>query len=75
VIARARSWRRPLTFLPRRWRLTEREEMTFDTLTGVASRRLKIERNMLEHSGEGNAFRVAVLNETIKTLDSVRRRR
>jgi hypothetical protein len=65
---------RPLTKLPRRWRMTEREELTIETLTGIASRRLKVEQNFLKHGGGDNAFRVAVLTETIKALDSVRQR-
>jgi hypothetical protein len=69
---------RPLTHLPRSWRLTQREELTLDSLCGIASRRLKVERNLRQYGNvgeEGNAFRVAVLNETIKALDDVRRRR
>jgi hypothetical protein len=73
MIARARNWRRPLTFLPRRWRLTEREELTNDVLLGRASRKLKVEKNLLAF-GTDDKFRVAVLNETIKVLDSVRQR-
>jgi hypothetical protein len=81
VIARARNWRRPLTFLPRAWRLTEREETTLDVLCGRASRRLKVEANFLKYAQSARlgdpeqADRLAVVRETIAILDSVRQRR
>jgi len=65
-----------ITKLPRSWRLTEAEALTLDSLVGVASRRLKVERNMLtfdrEPATEDKVFRLAVINETIRILDSVR---
>jgi hypothetical protein len=75
-----RTWRRPLTFLPRAWRLTEIEEATLDVLCGRASRRLKVEANFLKYAqsapvGPEASDRLAVVRETIGILDSVRQRR
>lgn len=42
--ARVRS-RNPITWLPRRWRMTEAEELTIETMTGASSRFLKIYAN------------------------------
>ena len=42
--ARTKSWN-PIMLLPRRWRMTEAEELTIETMTGMASRRLKVFAN------------------------------
>ena len=63
---------RPLSYLPRSWRLSHAEEATIEGLIGPASRRLKVRRN-LERYGLGKNDEALEL--TIATLDSVRRRR
>lgn len=63
---------RPLSYLPRSWRLRETEEATLDALVGVASRRLKVQRNLLKF---GVGENVEAYTLAINALDSVRRRR
>lgn len=51
--------------------MTPVEELTIDALAGAASRRLKFERNFLRFHRD-DPLRLAVVEETIKTLDAVR---
>lgn len=64
---------RPLSRLPRAWRMTKEEATLIEHVAGVAARRLKVRRNVLRFGGDPET--ADDLDGLIAAFDDLRERR